>query len=158
MFAGKILSEWYLELQLSLRTWGCGVQACPGEPTRTRRWPRCTASSEAGARLSWGNQLSWRYVSAADACGTTQIKVLISAADHGIKKDGDRSFTYLQVQVRVTAGDPGPLGLSERYEDEGRQGYLGVVATETTLKKCTEKRFILVQGGLKGQDGLRLAS
>lgn len=43
-------------------------------------------------------------------------------------------MNYLYVDVWIVAADPSLLGLGERYEDEGCQGCLWVVATETTLE------------------------
>lgn len=43
-------------------------------------------------------------------------------------------MNYLYVDVWIVAADPSLLGLCERYEDEGCQGCLWVVATETTLE------------------------
>lgn len=49
-------------------------------------------------------------------------------------------FSYLNVRSWILTFDPGLLGLSDCYEDEGCQGYLRVVATETTLEACTQKK------------------
>lgn len=51
-------------------------------------------------------------------------------------------FLLIYLCVWTSAADPGLLGLSEGDEDEGRQGCLGVVTTETTLE-TQEKRFSL---------------
>lgn len=58
-------------------------------------------------------------------------------------------MNYLYVPARISAEDPGLFGLGERYEDEGRQGCLGVVATETALEIQTQKNKFLYLVDLK---------
>lgn len=40
---------------------------------------------------------------------------------------------YIQVDLGIAAADAGLLGLRQSDEDEGSEGYLRVVTTETTL-------------------------
>lgn len=44
---------------------------------------------------------------------------------------------YLHIHIWISAADPGLLGLSECYEDEGRQRRLWVVTTEAALETHT---------------------